>query len=252
MYDLSERRTMPSSLRFVGYLMLNCETFPRQRKHHILLFANHPFRLLETNKNSIMQDCKEKCFELLKTKQVASPFRRRTASSHLWRVSSPNPTLQSFLTYRAQHLEFQLLGLLPSEALVAEVAVLGSSAVDGVDEIELLDNNTGSEIEILVDDVDQFFAALVARSVCLDEQARWLRNSNGVGKLHECSSRQFSIDQRLGDPSCQVGSAAVDLAVVFARERASSVGSPAAIGVDDDLPASQTSISLWPTDDEET
>ncbi len=39
-------------------------------------------------------------------------------------------------------LELELLGLLPGEVLVGEVTVLSGLEVDGVDEVELLDDDT--------------------------------------------------------------------------------------------------------------
>ena len=53
-------------------------------------------------------------------------------------------------------LVFQSLGLLPSEALVGEMTVLGRLAVDGSSEIKLLDNDTRSEVEVVVDNLYQF------------------------------------------------------------------------------------------------
>jgi len=50
------------------------------------------------------------------------------------------------------------------------MAVLGGSAVDGVGEVEFLDDDTRSKVEILVDDLDEFGAALFAGSVAFDEQ----------------------------------------------------------------------------------
>lgn len=67
-------------------------------------------------------------------------------------------------------LELELLGLLPGEGLVAEVAVLGSAVVDGVGEVELLDDDTGTEIEVLADDLDKLLRVLVGGSVVLNEE----------------------------------------------------------------------------------
>ena len=50
-------------------------------------------------------------------------------------------------------LEFESLGLLPAEVLVGEVSVLCGLEVDGLGQVELLDNDTWSQIEILVDDL---------------------------------------------------------------------------------------------------
>lgn len=60
------------------------------------------------------------------------------------------------------------------------------------------------------------------------------------------------MDERLGDPSGEVGSGTVDLAVIFSGERTTTVCTPATVGVNDDLTASQTGVTLRTTDDEET
>lgn len=78
------------------------------------------------------------------------------------------------------NLELELLGLLPSEVLVGEVAVLGGLVVDGVGEVEFLDNDTGTEVEVVEDDLDQLFRGLVGGSVCLDEHGEGLGNTDGV------------------------------------------------------------------------
>ena len=67
-------------------------------------------------------------------------------------------------------LEGQVLRLFPGEALIREVAVLGGSAIDRVGQVEFLDNDTGSEIEVLVDDLDELGTGLVAGSIGLDKE----------------------------------------------------------------------------------
>lgn len=56
---------------------------------------------------------------------------------------------------RTRRLEFESLRLLPSEALVGEVTVLGSLAVDRVDQVELLDNHTWTHVEVIADDLNK-------------------------------------------------------------------------------------------------
>jgi hypothetical protein len=58
------------------------------------------------------------------------------------------------------------------------------------------------------------------------------------------------MNKGLGDPSGEVRGRSVDFTVVLARERTATVSTPSAVGVDDDLAAGQTSITLWSTDDE--
>ena len=63
----------------------------------------------------------------------------------------------------------QGLGLLPSECLVAKVAILGCSLVDGVDEVQLLHDDTRSKIEVGTNDSLKVCGALGACAVALNE-----------------------------------------------------------------------------------
>lgn len=148
-------------------------------------------------------------------------------------------------------LELELLGLLPGEALVAEVTVLGSTVVDRVGEVELLDNDTGTEVEVLADDLDELVRRLVGGTVGLDEEREGLSNTNGVGELDETAASETSLNQGLGDPAGEVGSGTVDLGVVLSGESTTTVSTPTTVGVDNDLTASKTGITLGTTDDEE-
>lgn len=49
----------------------------------------------------------------------------------------------------------QLLGLLPAEILVGEMTVLGRLEVDWFGEIQFLDDDAGSHVEILLDDLHE-------------------------------------------------------------------------------------------------
>lgn len=60
--------------------------------------------------------------------------------------------------------------MFPGKALVGEMPVLGSATVDGVGQVELLDDDTRSKIEVGVDDVDELGAGFIACSIRLDEQ----------------------------------------------------------------------------------
>ena len=52
------------------------------------------------------------------------------------------------------------------------------------------------------------------------------------------------------DPAGRVGSRTIDLGEILAREGSSSVGTPTTVGIDDDLTASQTSITLRTSNNE--
>lgn len=161
-------------------------------------------------------------------------------------VQLRNKTLQ-----KTQTLPFQGLGLLPGEFLVGEVAVLGGLAVDRLDEIKLLNNNTGSKVEVGADDGDQLVRALLRGAVGLNKHGERLSNTDSIGELDEGTASKLGVNKRLGDPSSNVGSGTVNLGVVLSRESTTTVSTPTTVGVDNDLATSQTGITLRSTDDEQ-
>ena len=131
------------------------------------------------------------------------------------------------------------------------MAVLGGLEVDGLGKVELLDNDTGAEVEVVADDLDELVRGLLRGAVGVDVDREGLGDTDGVRELDEGTAGEAGGDERLGDPAADVGSRAIDLGEVLAGEGATTVGTPAAVGVDDDLAASQTGITLGATDDEE-
>ena len=131
------------------------------------------------------------------------------------------------------------------------MAVLGGLEVDGLGKVELLDNDTGAEVEVVADDLDELVRGLLRGAVGVDVDREGLGDTDGVRELDEGTAGEAGGDKRLGDPAADVGSRAIDLGEVLAGEGATTVGTPAAVGVDDDLAASQTGITLGATDDEE-
>lgn len=149
-------------------------------------------------------------------------------------------------------LKLEGLGLLPGEALVgAKVAVLGRLEVDGAVQAELADDDTGPEVKVLVDDLDELIRGLLRRAIGVDVDGEGLGNANGVRKLDEGTTGQAGGNERLGDPAGKVGGRAVDLGEVLAREGTTTVSTPATIGVDDDLASGQAGVTLGATNDEE-
>jgi len=132
------------------------------------------------------------------------------------------------------------------------VAVLGSLEVDGLGKVKLLDNDTRAQIKVVANDLDQLVRVLLRSTVSVDIDREGLSNADGVGKLNKGTAGETGRNERLGNPAADVGSGAVDLREVLARESATTVGTPAAVGVDNDLAAGQTGISLRTTNDEET
>lgn len=130
------------------------------------------------------------------------------------------------------------------------MAVLGGLAVDGVGEVKLLDDDTGAHVEVGVDDLDELLGALLGGAVGLNEDGERLGDTDGVRELDESTTGELGVNEGLGDPTGEVGSRAVDLAVVLAGEGTTTVGTPATVGVNDDLTASKTGVTLRTTNDE--
>jgi hypothetical protein len=149
-------------------------------------------------------------------------------------------------------LQLKLLRLLPREVLVSEVTVLGGLVVDGVGEVKFLDNDTRPEVKVLVNDLDKLLRALVGGTVGLNEKRERLRHTDGVRKLDKCPACQSSGNQGLGNPAPEIGGGTVDFGVVLPRESATAVRSPTTVGVNDDLSASEPSVTLRAANDEKT
>ena len=131
------------------------------------------------------------------------------------------------------------------------MAVLGSLAVDGTVKVELANDDTRAEVEVLVNDLDELLRGLLRGTVGVDVDREGLGNTNGVGELDKSTAGKAGVDQGLGDPTGEVGGGAVDLGEVLAGEGTTTVSTPATVGVDNDLTTSQTSITLGATNDEE-
>lgn len=85
------------------------------------------------------------------------------------------------------------------------MAVLGRLAVDGLGEVEFLDDDAGSEVEVVEDDADELSGRVVGGAVRLDEHGEGLGDTDGVGELHQRASGQFRVHEGLGDPSGKIG-----------------------------------------------
>ncbi len=84
------------------------------------------------------------------------------------------------MAMRRGYLEFESLRFLPAEVLIGEVTVLSSLEVDWLGQVELLDNDTRSQIEVVVYDLDKLIRGSVRGAICIDEDGKWLRNTNGI------------------------------------------------------------------------
>jgi len=165
-------------------------------------------------------------------------------SSLLW--SNKRATVNQKTVYS----KLQGLGLLPGELLPSEVSVASGLVVDGLPEIELLDDVSGAEVEVLLDDVKDLSVALLASSVGVNVDGKGISNTNSIRELDKASPAELGSHKGLGDPAGSISGRAIDLGPVLSREGSSSVGSPTSVGVDDDLSSGDSGISLGSSDHE--
>lgn len=114
----------------------------------------------------------------------------------------------------------------------------------------MLTDDTRTEIPVVADDVDELRVRLLASAVGINENRQRLSDADGVGELDKATAGKATSDEGLGDPASSVSRRAIDLGEVLAGEGATTVGTPATIGVDDDFTASQAGITLRTTDNE--
>ena len=81
-------------------------------------------------------------------------------------------------------LVLESLWLFPSEILVREMTVLRGLVVDWPDQVQLLDDDTRSHVEVLANDGYELFGALVGSAVGFYEERERLSNTDGVRELH--------------------------------------------------------------------
>ena len=130
------------------------------------------------------------------------------------------------------------------------MAVLGGLEVDGPVQVESPDNDTWPQVKVVVDDGNELVRGLLRGAVGVDVDGQGLSNANGIRQLDKRSPGEAGSNQGLGDPASDVGGGSVDLGEILAGEGATTVSTPTTVGVDDDLAASQTSISLGSANDE--
>lgn len=132
------------------------------------------------------------------------------------------------------------------------MAEVGSLLVDGATEVEVANDKTGAEVEVGLDDLKDLSIGLDTGAVGVHVEGHGVSNTNGIGDLDEGTTAELGSDEGLGDPAGSIGSGAIDLAGVLAREGSTTVGAPTTVGVDDDLTTSGTGITHGATNDEAT
>ena len=132
------------------------------------------------------------------------------------------------------------------------MAVGGSLVVLGLAKGKVAGEGTGAGVELDLDDVGDGLGgkALLLGAVGLDEEGEGLGNADGVRELDAGALAEAGLDDGLGHPAAGVGGRAVDLGGGLSGEGSATVGTPATVGVDDDLAAGEAGVTLRSADDE--
>ena len=145
-----------------------------------------------------------------------------------------------------------LIGLLPGDVgiVLAEVTIVGGLRVDRATEFELTDDLGGFEAEgLLHSDLDRLLGNRSgAEGVDVDRDG--IRMADRIGELYLAASGKSGSDNILRNVAAHVGSGAIDLRGILSGEGATTVAAHSAVGVDDDLAASKTGITLRASDHE--
>merc|ERR1712110_913341 len=197
--------------------------------------------------------------------QLLGPKTKKTNKKN---ASSVNPLRQVVAIFKCRcdllgvhrRILRDVLSILPLEKLDAvfrvrrapEVAVGSCLLVLGLAQRQRYCNCTWPTIELDFHDVGDILCCELAafRAVCLDEQRQRFRNTDSIRQLHECTLAEATLHDGLGHLSADVCRRSVHLRGILTGKGTAAMCTPTAICVDNDLAASETSISLRSTNDE--
>ena len=84
----------------------------------------------------------------------------------------------------------------------------------------------------------------VACAIGVDEEAHRLCHADGISYLHEHFVGNAGSHSIFSHVACRIGSRAVNLAWVLARECAAAVSAASAVGIDDDFATSESGVAV--------
>jgi len=109
----------------------------------------------------------------------------------------------------------KMLGVLPSELLPAKVAVARGLAVDGVLEVQVLDDAARTQVEVVLDDLQQLLLGVLGGAVVKHSDRNGLCHADGVRHLYSGALANFASNQGLCYPTGGVSCRSVNLGVVL-------------------------------------
>jgi hypothetical protein len=134
------------------------------------------------------------------------------------------------------------------------VAIGGGLLEHRTTQVEVADDGSRAKIKVVLDDLGDLDIGLSgagkASAVGINEDGQRVGDTNGVGELNQDTVSKTSSDDGLSDPTSSVSSRTIDLGGILSGESSTTMGTPTTIGINDDLAASETSITVRTTNDE--
>src|SRR5690606_36692155 len=143
-----------------------------------------------------------------------------------------------------------LVGILPGEALAAEVAIGRRRQVDRSQQVQHLDQPGGLQLEVPAHQFHDLGVRDTAGAEGVDQHGGRLSDADGVGQLYFTLLRDAGGHDVLGNVARQIGGRTVNLGGVLAGEGTATVARVAAVGVDDDLASGQAAVTVGAADHE--
>ena len=149
---------------------------------------------------------------------------------------------------------FDLVGLFPGNAEVfpSDVAIGGELAVDGTAQLEVADYRGGAQVKHLFNRTFNCLVVVASGTKSIHHDRHRMGDADGVGELNLTFGGKSSGNHVFRDVTRGISRAAVNLGRILARKGAAAMARIAAIGIDNDLSASQAAVTLWAADDKPT
>src|SRR5687768_6528363 len=130
------------------------------------------------------------------------------------------------------------------------MAIIGCLAVNGTEQIKLLNDLSGFEGKRAIDRMLDGFLGHGVGAESVDVHAHRIGIADGVGELDFAPRCQARRDDVLRYPPSHISCATIDLARILARKSAAAMPAPAAVAVDNDLSSSKPGVALGAANDE--
>jgi len=137
----------------------------------------------------------------------------------------------------------------PGEVFVCSTEVAESSRflVNWSLEVQLLDDATWSEAEIIFGDSNEIIVrhTFLNGTIRVDMDGKWISKTNSIRNLDQNSVGESIGNKGFGNESSVVSGGSIDLRWVFTGESTTSMWAPSTIGINNNFSSSESGISCW-------